>query len=185
MNMTVTAAEQAWQVYQQADVVHSPVDVEAALDRLAIDCQSYAADQPLLMCIMNGGLFTTSELVKRLQFPLQVDYLHATRYRETTNGNELQWQANPHQELRGRTVILVDDILDEGYTLASVQQALQACHVKRLITVVLCQKTGTQKVPVAVNHVGLTVPDRYVFGSGMDYQGYLRNVPGIWAMASC
>lgn len=179
-----TLARNAWAVYQSAEQIYSANEVDAALDKLADACAVYRDNAPLLVCIMNGGLFTTAELAKRLDFPVQLDYLHATRYcGETTGGTELQWQAMPHAELRGRTIILVDDILDEGHTLQAVQAAMQAAGVKQIITVVLCQKDGTQKVPVQVDHVGLTVPNRYVFGSGMDYLRFLRNVPGIWAMS--
>lgn len=176
-------AEQAWQVYQQADCLFTAAEIDQAMDGLAQACVAYADQAPLVLCVMNGGLFTTSELVKRLDFAVEVDYLHASRYRGETTGKELHWQAMPHIDFVDRTVILVDDILDEGHTLDIIQRALQAGGVKQLITVVLCRKQGTQKVPVVVEHVGLEVPDRYVFGSGMDYLGFLRNVPGIWAIA--
>ena len=95
--------------------------VESAIAGMAKQiAQELADSDPLLLCVMNGGLILTGRLAPLLDFPLQIDYLHATRYRDKVRGGALNWLSYPKERLEGRTVIVVDDILDEGNTLKSV-----------------------------------------------------------------
>jgi len=137
----------------------------------------------LLLCVMTGGLVTASELFIRLDFPLQLDYLHATRYQGGTRGSELQWITRPSQDLEGRTVLVVDDILDEGLTLAAILDYCREQGAAAVYSMVLVEKQHDRKASdLKADFVGLPVEDRYVFGYGMDYHGYLRNVRGIYAV---
>jgi hypoxanthine phosphoribosyltransferase len=132
---------------------------------------------------MNGGLLPTGLLLQRLPFPMKVDYLHATRYREKTVGSlELMWQRMPSESLSNRHVLIVDDILDEGHTLAEIIKYCQAQGPASLRSAVLAQKDHDRGVRPPLDYVGLRVPDRYVFGCGMDYKGYWRNLMGIYAV---
>jgi len=131
---------------------------------------------------MNGGLVPTALLMPGMRFPWKLDYLHATRYREATTGTELVWQRTPEQSLRGRHVLVVDDILDEGHTLAAILQYCEAQGPASLRTAVLTRKRHQRGVRPPLDYVGLEVPDRYVFGCGMDYKGYWRNLPAIYAI---
>lgn len=142
-----------------------------------------AQADPLVICVMNGGLVPFGRLLPQLQFPLQIDYIHATRYGGKLSGGELQWLVSPSHSLRGRTVLLVDDILDEGTTLAGIDTRFRAEGARAVHKAVLINKQRPRTHPVTVEFTGLTVPDRYVFGYGMDYKGYLRNAPGIYAVA--
>lgn len=170
-------------VRAEADCLYSAVEVEAALDRLAAELTAQHRDHvPLILCVMNGGLIATGSLLLRLDFPLEHDYLHATRYRGTTRGGALDWKAEPGIALRDRHVIVVDDILDEGYTLAAIVEHCQALGPKSLETVVLVEKLHDRKQGIQADYVGLQVEDRYLFGYGMDYKGYWRNAPGIYAV---
>jgi len=177
-------AQQAWTVLQQADCLYTQSEVEAALDVMASDI-THALDgkDPLLVCLMNGGVVPFGKLLPRLQFPLQVDYVHATRYGQRLTGGDLQWLAGPFIPARQRTVLLVDDILDEGTTLAAIERRYRADGATVIYKAVLVRKHRTRVVPVDADFVGLDVPDRYVFGYGMDYKGYLRNAAGIFAVA--
>jgi len=183
MTETVTA-EQAWQVYLESDLLFDADQVQGALDRMATDIRGNLERlDPLLLCVMNGGLFTLSELARRLPFPLQMDYLQATRYRGRTTGGEVAWLARPQHALAGRHVLVVDDILDEGHTLAAI---LNYCHEAGAASVrsaVLVRKNHSRRAEGArADYIGLEVPDRYVFGCGMDYHDYLRNIPAIHAV---
>jgi hypoxanthine phosphoribosyltransferase len=181
----MTEAEQAWQVYQQADVLYSPEEVEAAIDAMAHEITSILSDKnPLLLCVMNGGLIVTSQLALRLRFPLNMDYLQATRYRGQTDGGEtVHWLARPQSELRGRHVLIIDDILDEGHTLVDIQNECLKAGPASLHTAVLLKKDHDRCAPDArADFIGLHVADRYVFGNGMDYKEQLRNLPGIYAV---
>jgi hypoxanthine phosphoribosyltransferase len=136
---------------------------------------------PVLVCIMNGGMVPFGKLLPRLQFPLQVDYVHVTRYRERLKGGDLHWLQGPHLAVRGRAVVLVDDILDEGTTLAAIEDRFRKEGAEAVYKAVLIVKNRVRAHDVEVEFAGLEVPNRYVFGYGMDYKGYLRNAPGIYA----
>jgi hypoxanthine phosphoribosyltransferase len=176
-------AEIAAVVLQQADRLFSAREVEAALDALATAITAALGERdPLLLCAMTGGVVTLGRLLTRLAFPLQVDYLHATRYRGETRGGSLQWRVHPQQALRDRNVLLVDDILDEGDTLAAMRAHCTAEGAASVQAAVLVEKQHRRKHPEArAEFIGLRVPDRYVFGYGMDYHEYLRNADGIYA----
>jgi hypoxanthine phosphoribosyltransferase len=142
-----------------------------------------AGTDPLVVCVLNGGLMLTGWLTARLDFPLQLDYAHATRYRGATQGGALKWIARPQTSLEGRTLLLVDDIFDEGLTLASLVEACRELGAREVRTAVLVRKLHDRATKrLTPDFVGLTVPDRYVFGCGMDYKHYLRNLPAIYAV---
>jgi len=182
--LAVVTPEQAWQVFQHADCLYTESQVEAALDAMAASIGQRLSDaNPVVVCLMNGGVVPFGRLLTRLQFPLQVDYVHATRYGARLRGGELEWIAGPFMPAVGRTVLLVDDILDEGTTLAAIEARYRADGAKDIFKAVLTRKDRLRKISINVDFVGLDIPDRYVFGYGMDYKGYLRNVPGIYAVA--
>jgi hypoxanthine phosphoribosyltransferase len=175
-------AEQASQVLDKADLLFDQSAVEQAVDRMADAISRDLADRdPVLLCVMNGGLVPTAMLMTRLHFPLRVDYLHATRYRERTSGTDLQWKKHHEVELKGRTVLVVDDILDEGYTLAAILRHCREAGAADVRSAVLAHKHHDRGVDLQADYAALELPDRYVFGYGMDYKGYWRNAPGIYA----
>ncbi|HUS25096.1 MAG TPA: hypoxanthine-guanine phosphoribosyltransferase [Candidatus Binatia bacterium] len=177
-------AHEAQTMLRSAECLHDAQAVQHAYDRLAARITAkYAALDPLFLCVMIGGLVPAAELTRRLEFPFELDYLHATRYRGRTTGTDLVWKAHPTTALSRRHVLVIDDILDEGHTLLAVQQALRAEAPAGLETVVLCEKRHARRAAGArAEYVGLEVEDRYVFGCGMDYKGYFRQLPGIWAV---
>ena len=151
---------------------------------MASDITATLADSdPLLVCIMTGGVVPFGKLLPRLSFPLQIDYVHATRYGNQLRGGDLQWRVGPSQSPRGRSVLLIDDILDEGATLAGIEARYRAEGARAVHKAVLVVKKRKRTHDVSIDFRGLEVPDRYVFGYGMDYKGYLRNAPGIYAEA--
>jgi len=178
-----TSLDEIRKVRAEADCLYSAAEVEAALDRLAVEITARQRDNnPLILCVMNGGLVATGSLLLRLDFPLEHDYLHATRYRGKTSGGELDWKAEPGIALKDRHVIVIDDILDEGYTLAAIVEHCQAQGPRSLESVVLVEKLHDRKHGIRADYVGLQTADRYLFGYGMDYKGYWRNARGIFAV---
>ncbi|SEI59890.1 hypoxanthine phosphoribosyltransferase [Allopseudospirillum japonicum] len=172
------------QVMQEADCLCTPEEVNAAYDRMAAAISERLGDTlPLVYCVMNGGLITTAQLLTRLDFPLEVDYIHATRYRRAVSGGELHWRVAPEVSMQGRTLLIVDDILDEGATLAAIKDYCVQEGAQAVYTAVLVDKQHNRKArpDLQADFVGLQVEDRYLFGCGMDYKGYLRNLPGIYA----
>jgi hypoxanthine phosphoribosyltransferase len=172
------------QVWSRAQCLYTQSEVEAALDRMAESISERLTDSnPILMCVMHGGLIVSGKLAARLPFVLQLDYLHATRYRERTHGTDLQWRSRPTMSLDNRVVLLVDDILDEGETLHQIRNyCLQQGSKEVLCAVLIDKQHARRSAPVEADFVGLRAGDRYLFGYGMDYRGYLRNAAGIYAI---
>ena len=171
------------QVRSEAECLYTNKQVEAALDKIAAAITAkHSENNPLVICVMNGGLIVTGYLLLRLDFPLQQDYLHASRYRGETQGGDLNWIAEASHSLKDRYVIVVDDILDEGYTLAAIVDHCHKAGAKSVETIVLVEKMHDRKQGIEADYVGLQTEDRYLFGYGMDYRGYLRNAPGIYAV---
>jgi len=177
------ARQDVIRIQTSAECLYSESEVDSALDEMAKDVtQVLEQTQPLILCTMIGGIITTGKLLARLDFPLSVDYIHASRYRGSLQGAELNWIARPTESLKGRVVLIVDDIFDEGLTLQALVEDCSAAGATHVYTAVLLDKSCKKKSDVNVDFVGLRVDDRYVFGSGMDYKGFLRNVPGIYAV---
>ena len=176
--------EEVRRVLAAADRLHDRAAMEAALDRMAAAVAADLEDRnPLLLGVMVGGVVPLAGLLTRLRFPLEVDYLHATRYRGDTRGGELHWLARPRTPLAGRDVLVVDDILDEGVTLARILDACRAQGARAVHSAVLVHKRHGRKPELQrADYTGVEVEDRYVFGYGMDYRGYLRNADGIYAV---
>lgn len=172
-------------VYDEADCICTEEQVSAALDRLGREVTAaIGGHDPLILCIMNGGLVVTGQLLPRLLFPLQLDYAQLSRYRGSTRGGELEWKVHPQTRLSGRTVLIVDDILDEGDTMVALADACRTEGASQVWTLALVEKHHDRKSQPAfqADFIGLETPDRYLFGCGMDYQGYWRNAPGIYAV---
>ncbi|QID16447.1 hypoxanthine-guanine phosphoribosyltransferase [Nitrogeniibacter mangrovi] len=168
-----------------ADCLADQAMVEAAIERMAGEISERLADtNPLIYVVMNGGLILAGKLLPRLHFPLEVAYLHATRYGDALCGHTLEWRVPPTEPPRDRTVLVIDDILDEGHTLAAILSRLEELGARQVRSAVLVHKTHERKaIPgMRADFTGLDVADRFLFGYGMDYKGYWRNAPGIYAL---
>ncbi len=177
--------EEIKRVYIQADLLFSESEVNSAIEEMAREIsQDLANKNPILFSIMNGGLVIGGQLLTRLNFPLEASYLHATRYRNTTSGHELEWKVPPMIDFSGRSVLVIDDILDEGHTLVEVMKHFEDQGAASVEAAVLIDKMHDRKAVAGLKakYTGLTIPDRYIFGFGMDYKGYWRNAPGIFAV---
>ncbi|UYZ82996.1 hypoxanthine-guanine phosphoribosyltransferase [Entomomonas sp. E2T0] len=173
------------QVRAEADCLYTKAELDTAISKLATEITSDLADKnPIAFCVMNGGLIFAGQLLPLLDFPLEVSYLHATRYLNETNGGELFWKAKPEVSFIDRDILIIDDILDEGHTLSAIIQYCQHAGANAVYTAVLIDKDHNRKaIPgFSANYTGLKCADRFIFGYGMDYKGYWRNAPGIFAV---
>jgi hypoxanthine phosphoribosyltransferase len=168
----------------RAERVHDRAALEAAIARIAVGITGVlGGERAVFLTVMNGGMFFAAPLALAMGCDLEFDYVHATRYGNATVGREIEWRCHPRVGLAGRTVILADDILDEGYTLAALRDYCIAEGAKRVLIAVLCEKRHDHRVPgLQADFVGVEVPDRYVFGYGLDYFGQGRNLPAIYAL---
>lgn len=176
-------AQKARKLLAEAELIHSEAAVQAALDEVAGRIRSQLSEKnPLVLCVMTGGVIFTGQLLLKLDFPLDFDYLHATRYGADTQGGKISWRMAPWTSVKGRTVLVVDDILDEGVTLAAVKDSLLHLGAEEVLLAVFTDKLNGKNKPIAADFVALPVPDRFVFGYGMDVDGAWRNLPAIYAM---
>lgn len=175
--------QQANEILASADVIHTAEAVVAAVTRVAGEIrEKLAGAHPLLLCVMSGGVPFAGHLMTQLDFPLDFDYMHVTRYGQNTTGGALSWRSAPWTPIKGRTVLVIDDILDEGLTLAAIRDRLMQLGAKECYAAVAVNKLTGKTKPINADFVALTVPDRFVFGFGMDVRGAWRNLPAIYAM---
>ena len=174
--------EEIDQIQKQALCLYSEQEMEAAIDKLAVKITEKLHDKnPLVLCVINGGIIATGKLLPKLHFPLNLDSIHASRYRNKTAGNEVHWLFKPTTPLQGRTLLVIDDILDEGHTLKAIVEYCREQGAEQVYTVALLDKKLNISKPIQADFVGLEVENHYLFGYGMDYKGYLRNAAGVFA----
>jgi len=179
----MTDIQEIKDILASADVIHTEEEVAAAVSRVAREItEKLGETKPLLLVVMSGGVPFAGHLMTQLHFPLEFDYLHVTRYGQETSGGALSWRAAPWTPVKGRTVIVLDDILDEGLTLAAIVERMKELGATACYTAVATDKLNGKKKPIKADFVALTVPDRFVFGYGMDVRGAFRNLPAIYAM---
>jgi hypoxanthine phosphoribosyltransferase len=175
--------EEAKRILAAADLVHSAAAVSEAVRRVAGEIRAALCDQnPLVLSVMGGAVVFTGQLLPLLDFPLDFDYIHVSRYRERTQGSDIEWKVAPNSRVEGRVVLVIDDILDEGETMAAVRARVLAMGARGFYSAVLADKAIGRPKPIRADFVGVTVPDRYVFGFGMDVRGAWRNLPAIYAL---
>jgi hypoxanthine phosphoribosyltransferase len=169
-------------VQSTAEPIHPRREVEAAISRVAREITSQiSGDNPVVLTLLNGGIIFCGKLLVELPFPLQLDSVSIGRYGGETRGSAIRWRLKPTVPLKGRTVLLVDDVLDEGITLAEVKRFCLEEGAARVLIAVLVDKKLAREKPCRADYVGLEADDRYLFGYGMDYKEYLRNAAGIFA----
>ena len=173
----------AWSFLEDSDLVASAQEVEAALARLARDIsEALRQAYPMILTVMGGAVVFAGQLLPRLRFPLDFDYVHVTRYGAATEGARIEWRVAPPAGVRGRAVLVLDDILDGGHTMFAIREELRALGAASVQCAVLVEKILARPKPIRADFIGLKIPDRFVFGCGMDAKGYWRNLPEIRAM---
>jgi len=172
---------------ENAEELYDKETVQAAVSRMAAALNDRYGDSsrqefPLVLGVMGGAVVFTGNILPQLTFPLEFDYIHVSRYGDEDQGGKVVWKVVPRPTVSGRTVIVLDDILDEGETLAHVKERLLEMGAKEVIIAVFCDKDSGKVKPVKADLVGITIPNRFVVGFGMDAYGYWRNLPGLWAI---
>lgn len=172
-------------VHSRAQCLYDERQVDASMQRMG---QTITADLQgtdlVCLAVMIGGMIPAAALLRHVALDVELDYVHVTRYRGALRGGGLIWLAQPQTQLTDRVVLLVDDILDEGITLQALRQWCLERGARAVRTAVLVRKLlEGRSCFLEPDYLGLTVPDRYVYGSGMDYRNHLRHVAGIYALA--
>ncbi len=174
---------QAREVLQAADLICPAATVRSAVARVAGEVTRQLADQnPLLLSVMGGAVVFSGQLLTQLDFPLDFDYLHVTRYGDATVGGGIQWKVFPQTPVAERVVLVLDDVLDEGHTMVAIRERVLAAGARKFLCAVFADKDIGRRKPIAADFVGVRLPNRYVFGFGMDVKGAWRNLPAIYAV---
>jgi hypoxanthine phosphoribosyltransferase len=174
--------QQARDALRDAEILYSAEQVQAALQQVAKQVNTALSEaHPLVLSVMGGAVVFTGQLLPLLTFPLDFDYVHVSRYGDHQQGGTLHWKVAPRENVAGRVVLVVDDILDEGETMAAIKQRVLALGAAQFYSVVFADKQHGKPKPIQADFVGLEVPDRFVFGYGMDIHGAWRNLPAIYA----
>ena len=173
----------AQRLLDEADLMVSAEDTRKAVTKMAKDIEAKLNNEfPIVLSVMGGAAVFTGQLLPQLTFPLEFGAIEVTRYNNQTQGRDISWRLPPRENVRGRTVLVVDDILDEGITLAAIRSKLLEMGAKHVYAAVFCDKDIGREKPAHADFVGITVPDRYVFGFGMDAYGLWRNLPAVYAL---
>jgi hypoxanthine phosphoribosyltransferase len=176
-------AAQSWAFLENSDLIASAAEVEAAVQRLAGEIEREFSEQyPLVLAVMGGAVVFAGQILPRLRFPLDFDYIHASRYGSATRGSRIEWRVTPPEGVKERAVLVLDDILDGGETMAAIRERLLGLGARSFHCAVLVEKKLKVEKPIKADFVGLQIADRFVFGCGMDAKGFWRNLPEIRAM---
>lgn len=175
--------QQAWAFLENSERIAGAEEVQDAVRRVATEIeQRLSSAYPLVLAVMGGAVVFAGQVLPLLRFPLDFDYIHASRYGAATRGSGVDWKVSPPGLAKGRVVLVLDDILDHGETMSVIRDRLLALGAKEFYCAVLVEKTLGMKKPISADFVGLRIPDRFVFGCGMDAKGFWRNLPEIRAM---
>ncbi len=175
--------QRAVDILQHAELLKTADEVQAALHKVAEQINGALRDaHPLVLSVMGGAVVFSGQLLPLLNFPLDFDYVHVSRYGDARTGGRMHWKVEPHESVKNRVVLLLDDILDEGHTLAALQERVRALGAVRCYSAVFADKKHGRSKPVHADFVGMELPDRFVFGYGMDIEGAWRNLPAIYAV---
>jgi hypoxanthine phosphoribosyltransferase len=175
--------DKAWAFLKDSDLIASAAQVESAVQRVAAEIEEkLGKTYPLVLAVMGGAVVFAGQILPRLRFPLDFDYIHASRYGVMTRGASIEWRVSPPQLAKGRAVLVLDDILDHGETMNAIRNRLLELGATSVHCAVLVEKVLATPKPIKPDFVGLRIPDRFVFGCGMDAKGYWRNLPEIRAM---
>lgn len=181
--MPMLCAAEAQEVLRNAQPVCSAAAVTQAVHRVAAEVSGVLATlNPLVLSVMSGAMVFTGQILPLLRFPLALDYVHLTRYGDATSGGSIEWKVFPAEALAGRVVLVLDDILDEGHTLVEIRRRVLAAGASRFYAAVFADKDIGKPKPIAADFVGMRVPNRYLFGFGMDVKGAWRNLPEVYAV---
>lgn len=175
--------QQAREILDRAELLYSEAEVQAALHRVASKINETLSEQhPLVLSVMGGAVVFTGQLLPLLDFPLEFDYVHVSRYGDAKQGGEVHWKVATRENVRGKVVLVVDDILDEGETIAAIKQRVLELGAAGFYSAVFADKSNGLDKPVRADFVGMELPNRFVFGYGMDIHGAWRNLPAIYAV---
>ena len=172
-------------IHQSSRLLFKQTEIDHGIEQMALDMsKKISGSFPLVLCVMNGGLYLTGQLMRHWQFPLTLDYVHATRYRLSTLGSDVVWKAYPQNEIKDRHVVIVDDIFDQGFTLEDIKRYCLKQGAKSVTNCFLIRKShNRRKADIDADYAALECGDLYIYGNGMDLKSHFRNLKDIYALS--
>jgi len=173
----------AWKILASAELIVSSRRIQLAIDDLASSIsKDFGKSCPYVLIAMNGGVFLAGQLLPRLMMPMYVGHVHVSRYGSSLSGGEVSWEGMLPGEIKGKAVLVLDDIFDRGYTMASIKQRVLELGAESFSCAVLVDKTLQVEKPFTPDYIGVRAPDKFLFGCGMDVDGFWRNMTEIYAV---
>jgi hypoxanthine phosphoribosyltransferase len=171
-------------ILENSRVLFSRDEVNAAVEKMADEINAHYGNEPVIMIsVLTGAIIPAAWLVTKMKMPVQMDFVHATRYRGGLYGAELEYRVPPRLDLEGKNILIVDDIFDEGNTLAAIKGSVEKRKAGTVKMASLVRKDHDRGLPRDyVDFVGMDVPDVYVFGCGMDAYEEWRHLDEIWVL---
>ena len=171
------------ELISNSSLIYSNEEINSAIEDLANNCNSKFINQKItVLPVMKGALIFAGQLVSKLNFCCELDYIHASRYSNNEAQSKLDWKYQPNIDLiKDKVILVLDDILDEGITLNNIKKKLLEMGAKEVLIGVLFDKKINKQKPIKVDFIGLEVPNSYVYGFGLDFKGIGRNIPHLYA----
>lgn len=157
--------------------------IQRAVDRIAAEiCVDYESEPPLLVGVLNGAFMFFSDLVKRIDLPVDVSFMKVASYAGTSSTGQVTRHLEAGDEITGRHVILVEDIVDTGRSMAVIQKLVRQKKPKSIALATLLHKPDALIEPVEIKYLGFAIEDKFVVGYGLDFDGLGRNLPEIFQL---
>lgn len=164
---------------------YSSNDIQSDIDVLSSKINHDLKDVhiPLFLSILNGSFMFTADLLKRIQFPCEVSFIKLASYQGTASTGTINELIGLKESIEGRTVIIIEDIVDTGHTLDKLYAELSKRNPAKILIATLLYKPDSYKGNLDINYIGKSIPNDFIVGYGLDYDGLGRNLPDIYTLA--
>lgn len=160
-------------------------DVDEAITRLAKEIMlEYRYDDPILLITLNGAVFFAVDLIKQLDFPCRISCVKLSSYSGTESTGEIKNLIGLNEDISGKRILILEDIVDTGQTYVHLYNMLMEAGAKDVRMATMTMKPDAYKADLPVHYVGLNIPNKFVIGRGLDYDGYGRNLPDIYQVVN-
>ncbi len=172
---TVKIKDKEFDIFLTQDVIEKAIQEVAEKINKDLD-----GKDPLFICVLNGSFIFAAELMKRITIPSEVSFVKMSSYKGTTSTGKIKEIYGLEEDIKGRTVVIVEDIIDTGHTMTLILEQLTCDEPKEILITTLLLKPDALKNPIHADYIALSIPNDFIVGYGLDYDGYGRNLPHIY-----
>jgi hypoxanthine phosphoribosyltransferase len=161
----------------------SAKEIDFAITKLVAQIEADFADEtPVFIGVLNGSFMVISDFMKQYKNPCELSFIKMASYEGTSSTNDIKLLIGLNQDLSGRSVIVIEDIVDTGNTLVELKQLFKKQNVKHFKIATLFFKPEAYKKDVKIDYVGIRIPNKFIVGYGLDYDGLGRNLPEVYQL---